>query len=265
MSSDKFYDIEYELEKRYLRWDSGALTNRNKILPVLMFSEVKDHTGQLFFKAEYRSELGLNSHLLSSELIDHSVPAGDIIHDIVEKMDSNDWYDSADYFYNPKEVWLHTPSGTFHLEETIGRMHECFEVIPEEGQVDYVLKSGEHISTDARFDVGIPVEGLEPGRSYDFAIRRSKKDTFTFHGNDQRKESIILTGTVKGYSVAISCLDPKHNEVLHNKLRVKKLPTGFRFKVLSDDIKKVWFKVAWIRSTDLISGETENALAQWIK
>ena len=265
MNRDKFYDIEYELNKRYLQWDSGAFTNRNKILPVLMFSEIKDHTGQRFFKAEYRSELGLNGHVLSSDLIEYSIPASDIIRDIIEKMDSYDWYDSADYFYNPKEIWLHSPVGTFHLEETIGRMHECFAVIPEEGWVDYVLKSGEHISTDARFDVGIPVDGLDPGAAYDFAIRRSKKDTFTLHSNDQRKESVILTGTVKGYSIAISCLDPKYNTVLRHKLKIKKLPTGFRFRVLSNEINKVWFKVAWIRSTDIPAREAEMALAQWIK
>lgn len=260
MKSNKYYEIYYELSKRYLHWDNDVFTNRNKILPVLMFSEVKDHNGKLYFKVEYWAEL--SGRVLKNELIDYSLPADEIVCDIEEKMASYEWYDVAEYFRNAKEIWLDSPLGTFHLEESLGRVHMYFEVIPEEGQVDYFLKNGSHISTDTRFDVGISVD--EP-TSFDFAIRKDKKDTFKLRRNDQRKESIILTGTLNGYSIAMSCLNPKKNANLYNKFKIKQLSTGFRIKVIGDDINKIWLKVAWVKSTDGFFEETELALAQWIK
>lgn len=87
------------LSDDYLVWDSGVITCKDKMYPVIRIKDITDSMGRSCIRLEYYSDLSASEQNLLKE---ETIPVGDdidvIVKDISDRMESFEWYDNPDNY-----------------------------------------------------------------------------------------------------------------------------------------------------------------------
>jgi|GEM_PF-3096308 len=257
------------LRKKYIYWDNNVYTNRWKLLPIIRLNNFEDENGKEWIRIEYLTHLSCKE-AVKSKRIDSAVSAEEIVTMIDKDMCSDEWFYDPEYFINPDMTFLIMPNQTLHLRESDSDVARLFSVTADEGEVMYTLPNsgGKIITTKTRFNLSVPAGTLDLWKWYELRVGHdAAKEAPELNIGKSGRHSLVLTGTLDGRPIGLSAYNPAADSKTRALYTMEFMPDrkGFRFMVKSRKVERVWFKVAWLRTSKAGALISEQALNQWIR
>lgn len=232
-----YYKILNSLSKKYLEWDSGVFTLKDKLLPVVCIEHFRNYKKDEYIKVKYCGDL--SKEIILKEVnycLSSSHP--NIEEEIENAVENENW--NKQYEINSKtQLFIFSiPTDAIILEDTFEGARKSFGTISN--QIEEADPDHQNNTINA-FELFVDTKNLELKNWHSLKLSKTR-----FEKKYIVNDTCILTGIFDNHIVGMSALNIDNNRNFDGyKIDFLSNLYGFRFSVKSDQIKKIYFRVAW--------------------